>query len=315
MKRVNLHSIIFYTILGFLVVPLYGQQTGDKGFVFQSITLSDFGDGYDAAKSLIWQPRFSDSVVQATVEGAAVVDPAAAAGEAGEAPAPTGVNYDPERAGVRYLEGRPDGIGTIVAGPQKFVLGVKAQFTQLGYNWIELHPRIAAGGAAAAVDPAAGGAPVAGEPVTIVEAEESTQLAPPTLGAVENAPDLNVESTPFRIPFTGIAQDLSVWVWGGYYGWWVEAYVRDYLGYQYRLPLGDLMFVGWKYKRIGITPNILQGRKRLPAFQSLTFEMFKLWSFPSEKVDQLYVYFDLLQHVTMVSTEIYNGKSLERQLW
>ena len=51
MKRVNLHSIIFYTILGFLVVPLYGQQTGDKGFVFQSITLSDFGDGYDAAKS------------------------------------------------------------------------------------------------------------------------------------------------------------------------------------------------------------------------------------------------------------------------
>ena len=106
-----------------------------------------------------------------------------------------------------------------------------------------------------------------------------------------------------------------MWVWGGYYGWLVEAYLRDYLGYQYRIPMGDLLYTGWRQKRTAIPNNIVQSRKRLPAILTLEFEMLKLWSFPSERVDQFYVYFDLLQQGSIVSTEVFNGKKLESELW
>lgn len=300
MKRANLHSIVFYTILGVIVAPVHGQQTQENTFVFEHVTLSDFGDGYDAAKSLVWKPKFSDEVVQVPTNGDANTGNDTVGND--NVIVPTN-NPDPERAAVRYTEGKPEGITDVIAGSQKYVLGVKAEFTAQGYNYIELFPnRIENQNQAQVADDTAG-------------AEVTEIQTPLTSGEVDNPPDLTADSTPYLIPFTGTVTDLSVWVWGGYYSWWVEAYIRDYLGYQYRLPLGDLLYTGWKQKKVEIPTNIVQGRKRLPALQSLTFEMLKLWSFPQEKVDKFYVYFDLLQHGSKISTEIFNGQSLEKELW
>ncbi|MGL4676484.1 MAG: flagellar filament outer layer protein FlaA [Brevinema sp.] len=289
MKRAYLHSITSYTMLVMAVftAPLYSQTQGS--YVFQNFTLSDFGDGYDAAKSLVWKPKFSEFAVQ-------VADDQNQAG--GDQQIQTlGGNPDLERNAARYAENKPDGVSELVGGTQKFVLGVKAEFTKQGYNWIELYPNRTADTADAE------------------NGENAETILLQTAGAVENAPDVNVDSTPYRIPFSGKTTDITLWAWGGYYGWWVEAYLRDYLGYQYRIPLGDLLYTGWKQKRSGIPDSVIQSRKRLPATQSLEFEMLKLWSFPSEKVDKFYVYFDLLQHTGIVSTEVFNGKPLESYLW
>ncbi|MDK2818017.1 MAG: hypothetical protein KFW21_01035 [Spirochaetota bacterium] len=312
MKRANLHSIISYTmvIMTVLIVPVYGQDKQKGSYVSQNFTLSDFGDGYDAAKSLIWKPKFSEFVVQVPKEEGTDDTEVNNTEATQDEIVVLGQNPDPARNAVRYTKNKPDGVSDLVGGPQQFVLGVKAEFTQQGYNWIELHPyRIESGNET----------PVAGEtPATDVQAEASANSESfllQTKGVVEEAPDTNAEAKIFRIPFAGKATELTMWVWGGYYGWWVEAYLRDYLGYQYRIPMGDLLYTGWRQKRTAIPNNIVQSRKRLPATLTLEFEMLKLWSFPSERVDQFYVYFDLLQQGSIVSTEVFNGKKLESELW
>ena len=314
MKRANLHSIISYTmvIMTVLIGPLYGQVKLEGSYVSQNFTLSDFGDGYDNAKSLIWKPEFSEFVAQ--MPGDAPAGDAVAGDAAAGGIVQNGQNPDPARSTVRYTQNKPDGITDFVGGPQQFVLGVKAEFTQQGYNWIELRPYTTgdAPAAAAVADPAA--------PVVAGDAQAEVNLSPEdfllkTSGAVDTAPDAAAEGEVFEIPFAGRATDVTIWVWGGHYGWWLEAYLKDYLGYQFRIPMGDLMYTGWKQKRAAIPESIIQKRNRLPATQSLVFEMFKLWSFPTEKVDQFYVYFDLLQQGSVVSTEIFNGKQLELELW
>ena len=319
MKRAKLHSIISYTmvIMTVLIVPLHGQIKQEGSFVSQNFTLSDFGDGYDNAKSLIWKPAFSEFVAQVPGEAGAA-DPAAgeAAVAGAEGVVQLGQNPDPARSTVRYAQNKPDGITDFVGGPQQFVLGVKAQFTQQGYNWIELRPYTTGDAPAAAADPAAD--PAVAAPAGDAQAEASVNPEDyllKTSGAVDTAPDKDAEGEVFKIPFAGKATDISVWVWGGYYGWWLELYLKDFLGYQYRIPMGDLLYTGWKQKRTEIPNSVVQRRDRLPSTQTLEFEMFKLWSFPSEKVDQFYVYFDLLQHGSVVSTEIFNGKKLEAELW
>ncbi|MGL4388827.1 MAG: hypothetical protein ACRCTJ_05495, partial [Brevinema sp.] len=60
---------------------------------------------------------------------------------------------------------------------------------------------------------------------------------------------------------------------------------------------------------------IVQTRKRLPNLQALSFEKIKLWSFPTEHVNQFYVYFDLLQYGSVVDISIFNGKNLAEDIW
>jgi len=290
MKRMNPKNLV---LLALMIIPFITySQTKDGSFVFQNFTLSDFGDGYDKAQSLVWKPKFSEFVAQVPKEEGENLDTTTIQEDEVII---QGENPDPERSAVRYSESKPEGVTDIIAGVQKYVLGVKAQFTQQGYNWIELRPNQIVGEDNEEV--------VAENPVVTEDNDTAT------------APDPNAESKSYRIPFEGKAIELTLWVWGGQYGWWVEAYVRDYLNYQYRFPLGDLLYSGWKQKRTSIPRSVIQDRKRLPAAQALTFEMIKLWSFPSEVVDQFYVYFDLLQHSSIVSTEIFNGEDLASDLW
>lgn len=295
MKRANLH--LLFTVLFLCVGNAFSQQFATN-FIQRNFTLSDFGDGIDASRSIVWKPRFSDTAVQVKQDQA---QQDGQAGQNTDTILPN--NPDPAKNAVRYTEEVPDGINADNAEPQKYVLGVKAQFFQQGYNWIELAPQILK---------------------TAADQQQAQQETPPAVqegappaqqAAPETAPDVNAETVPYKIPFSGRAVDVSLWAWGGQYAWWVEVYLRDYLNYQYRFNLGDLLYTGWKQKRAIIPDSVVQNRKRLPASQSLTFEMIKLWSFPSENVDMFYTYFDVLQTSVIVSADVFNGKKLAEDLW
>ncbi|MGL5721953.1 MAG: flagellar filament outer layer protein FlaA [Brevinema sp.] len=290
MKRANLQLLLAVMCFG---TGLVFAQPASTNYIQRNFTLSDFGDSVDNAKSIVWKPRFSDTAVQAKDAEGENAD-AQAAQQDGQEPRPAMSNPDPEKNAVRYAEEVPQGVTLDNAEPQKYVLGVKAQFFVQGYNWIELSPQILNNG----------------------EEGEQAQAAPAEGGEGEStAPDPNAEAVPYRIPFTGYATDITLWAWGGQYAWWVEAYVRDYQNYQYRFNLGDLRYTGWRQKRASIPTSVVQGRKRLPASQPLTFEMIKLWSFPTEAVDMFYAYFDLLQTSTLISTDSFNGEKLANDLW
>ncbi|MGL4367250.1 MAG: flagellar filament outer layer protein FlaA [Brevinemataceae bacterium] len=301
MKRVNLQYIMLSVFVAVISTMVHGNTS--KSFVIQSFILSDFGDEYDAAQSLVWKPTFSEYVLQVKDEGA---DSNQNNGSSSQVVA-RGKNPDTNFSAVRYAEAKPDGITDVVAVNQKYVLGVKAQYTLQGYNWIELRPnRLGTAQEVAQAQKIATSSADNGQ-LMVTNAPNSTNESA--------APSLTDESHPFLIPFRGQALEVSLWAWGGQYGWWIEAYVRDYLNYQYRFPLGNLLYSGWRQKRIGIPDSVIQSRTRLPASQVLTFEMLKLWSFPSEKVDQFYAYFDLLQHATYISTDVFNGKNLADDVW
>lgn len=310
MKRANLYGFVFglMVCIALFFDLAYAQsiRDSDQSYVYVNRMLSDFGDGYDQAKSIVWKATYSEYVVQ--VPGSESPIDQNQGAEQANAQAEVivqGRNPDPERNSARYIEAEPAGITIATEGPHKFVLGVKAEFSRQGYNWIELRPHRL--GSAQDVEKA--------QVQENVAAETATTNANEGLAEIGNAPDINAESYAFELPFTGNTDEITLWAWGGYYSWWVEVYVRDYLGYQYRLPMGDLRYKGWKQKRVEVPRNIPQDGKRIPTVYRLTFEMIKLWSFPSERVNQFYVYFDLLQYGSRISTDVFNGSDLAEDIW
>ena len=108
---------------------------------------------------------------------------------------------------------------------------------------------------------------------------------------------------------------MDMWVWGGNYNYWMEFYLEDYKGFLHRLPAGDISYVGWKNLRTRIPDDIPQAEYHVPFMKPLKLEMIKLWSYPTERVDQFYCYFDYLQVQTDVYLERFNGDDLANNKW
>jgi hypothetical protein len=89
---------------------------------------------------------------------------------------------------------------------------------------------------------------------------------------------------PTEIPLPGRVKMIDMWVWSGNYNYYLEAFVRDYRGVVYTIPMGDLNFVGWKNLRINIPENVPQAKKYLPKRESLTLVKFRIWTRPTEVV-------------------------------
>jgi len=89
---------------------------------------------------------------------------------------------------------------------------------------------------------------------------------------------------PTEIPLPGRVKMIDVWVWSGNFNYYLEAYVRDYKGIVYTIPMGDLNFVGWKNLRVNIPDNIPQSKKYLPRKESLTLVKLRIWTRPTEAV-------------------------------
>jgi hypothetical protein len=89
---------------------------------------------------------------------------------------------------------------------------------------------------------------------------------------------------PIELSMPGRVKMIDLWVWSGNFSYYLEAFVRDYRGVVYTIPMGDLSFVGWKNLRINIPDNIPQSKKYLPKHEALSFVKFRVWTRPSEVV-------------------------------
>jgi hypothetical protein len=92
------------------------------------------------------------------------------------------------------------------------------------------------------------------------------------------------QDKPIELSLPGRVKMIDMWVWSGNFNYYLEAFVRDYRGVVYTIPMGDLNFVGWKNLRINIPDNVPQAKKYLPRRQSLSLVKFRIWTRPAEIV-------------------------------
>jgi len=89
---------------------------------------------------------------------------------------------------------------------------------------------------------------------------------------------------PTELSMPGRVKMIDVWVWSGNFNYYLEAFVRDYRGVVYTIPMGNLDFIGWRNLRINIPDNVPQSKKYLPKHEELKFVKFRIWTRPSEVV-------------------------------
>jgi hypothetical protein len=128
------------------------------------------------------------------------------------------------------------------------------------------------------------------------------------------------EGEPFEIPMPGRTKYLDLWVWGSNLNFYVEAYVRDYQGVVHNIRLGDISYTGWKNLRVNIPNHVPQAKRIQPNLASLSFVKFRIWTRPTERVDDFYVYFKQFKVVTDTFESLFDGDELADpdlipQLW
>jgi hypothetical protein len=116
--------------------------------------------------------------------------------------------------------------------------------------------------------------------------------------------------TPFEIPMPGRVRYMDLWVWGSNLDYYIETYVRDHRGVVHRLHLGRINYPGWRNLRVNIPNHIPQGRRVLPSHAPLSFVKFRLWTQPTERVDNFYVYFKQLKILTDTFESLFDGNEL-----
>jgi hypothetical protein len=118
------------------------------------------------------------------------------------------------------------------------------------------------------------------------------------------------DAGPAEIPIPGRVQIMDLWFWGSNFNYYLEAYIRDYLGVVHTIYMGSVAHEGWKNMRIPIPNNIPQARRFLPKLESLTFVKFRLWTTPAEAVDNFYIYFDQFKVLTDTFETLFDGDLL-----
>jgi hypothetical protein len=108
----------------------------------------------------------------------------------------------------------------------------------------------------------------------------------------------------------GRSQILDIWVWGSNLSYQLEAYVQDYRGVTHMLPMGLINHTGWKNFKVNIPKTIPQGKRVLPHLQPLKFVKFRIWTGPTEPVNDFYIYFDQLKLLTDTFETHYDGENL-----
>jgi hypothetical protein len=114
------------------------------------------------------------------------------------------------------------------------------------------------------------------------------------------------------IPIPGRIQYLDMWVWGSNLRYTLEAYFRDFRGVIHVINLGSINHNGWKNLRAAVPSSVPQSKMVLPKLAALEFVKFRIWTDPSEQVDNFYVYFDHFKILTDIFETPYDGDVLER---
>lgn len=128
-------------------------------------------------------------------------------------------------------------------------------------------------------------------------------IYPVTKGAGDDA-------EPAEIPLPGRVKSLDVWVWSGNFDYYMEAYIRDYLGVIHIVYLGNLGFEGWKNLYSPIPNNVPQAKRHLPKLERIRFVKFRIWTQPTERVDDFFFYVDQFKILTDTFESLFDGDEL-----
>ena len=125
---------------------------------------------------------------------------------------------------------------------------------------------------------------------------------------------------PVEIPIPGRVRNIDMWVWGANLDYYMEVYLRDLNGVVHNVRFGSIGHMGWKNIRANVPTNIAQSRRILPRKAGLTFVKFRIWTQPTEKVGDFYVYFKQLKVLTDVFESLFDGNDLAnpdyvQELW
>jgi hypothetical protein len=132
--------------------------------------------------------------------------------------------------------------------------------------------------------------------------------------------DEGEDAGPAEIPIPGRINYMDLWVWGSNLDYYIEAYVRDYQGVVHNIRMGNIGYAGWRNLRAVIPNNIRQSKRILPRLAGLTFVKFRIWTQPSEKVGDFYIYFKQFKVLTDTFESLYDGDELAdpervQELW
>lgn len=116
--------------------------------------------------------------------------------------------------------------------------------------------------------------------------------------------------TPSTLMIPGKVQSIDMWVWGANFNYYMEVHVRDYMGVDHVLPLGDLKFIGWKNLSAHVPGNVPQSRNTVPKFQGLEITSIVIWTRPDERVDDFYLFLDQVKVLTDIFVTRFDGDTL-----
>ena len=122
--------------------------------------------------------------------------------------------------------------------------------------------------------------------------------------------DGSEQLVPKNILFPGRVRNLDLWVWGSNFDYYLEVHVMDFRGIVHVLPLGSIKYRGWKNLTVNIPNYIPQSVVYAPALRGLQLVKFVMWTRPTEKVDDFYLYFDEIKVLTDTFETQWDGEGL-----
>lgn len=120
----------------------------------------------------------------------------------------------------------------------------------------------------------------------------------------------NGEKVPTPIDIPGRVKSLDTWVWGSQYNFYVQVQLQDYTGITWTLDLGDINYTGWRNLRVEIPSYIPQSEQYIPHLKNLKLVKLILWTRPTERVADFYVYFDNIKVVSDIYESRFDGDDL-----
>ena len=118
------------------------------------------------------------------------------------------------------------------------------------------------------------------------------------------------DEKPFEIPIPGKVRNFDLWVWGSNLRYDIDIFLRDHRGVVHTLRLGNISYTGWRNLQVNVPSHIPQSRRVLPAHAGLYFVKFRIWTQPTERVDNFYIYFKQLKILTDVFEALFDGNDL-----
>ncbi len=125
---------------------------------------------------------------------------------------------------------------------------------------------------------------------------------------VKEGEDGELVPNPISIP--GRVKLIDIWIWGSLYDYYMEVHLSDYRGVVWVINLGSINYRGWKNLRSEIPHYIPQSESYVPHRKGLSLEKLVLWTKPTERVDNFYLYIDQIKVLTDMFESRFDGDNL-----